>query len=121
MTIPGQLSQNELRLLTTKEAKDATMVAKDSTMNRTKDTTDDTTKDTTMDSTKDTDLETGYDLVGVIDYEGSLHAGHYTARCKSAVDQHWYSCNDTCITPVGFNGNASSKPYMLFYRRVASS
>ena len=117
MTIPGHLSQNELRLLTTKVVKDTTMLAKEST----KDTTKDSTKDTTKDSTKDTDFETGYDLVGVIDYEGSLKAGHYTARCKSAVDQHWYLCNDTCIKPVDFDGNASSKPYILFYRRVASS
>ena len=58
-----------------------------------------------------------FDLIGIIDHEGGLHGGHYTARCKSAVDQSWWRCDDQHTERIAFDGGLSHKPYMLIYKR----
>lgn len=58
-----------------------------------------------------------YELRGVVDHLGSLQGGHYTARCRSAVDNNWYQCNDSTVTSINFDGLPSSMPYLLFYKK----
>ena len=58
-----------------------------------------------------------YELRGVVDHEGSLQGGHYTARCRSATDNTWYLCDDRTVKSTQYDGAPSPMPYVLFYRR----
>lgn len=58
-----------------------------------------------------------FQLSGIIDHEGSLHGGHYIARCRSAIDDSWHLCNDSKVYRTALDGAMSETPYLLFYRR----
>ena len=40
------------------------------------------------------DVDSIYDLFGVIYHSGSINGGHYTAACKSPVNDNWYHFDD---------------------------
>ncbi|GBG75434.1 hypothetical protein CBR_g20064 [Chara braunii] len=58
-----------------------------------------------------------YDLYAVSNHSGSLGGGHYTAYCKTAEENSWYSFNDSIVTPIGESSIVSSAAYLLFYQR----
>jgi hypothetical protein len=58
-----------------------------------------------------------YDLYGVSEHSGNMGGGHYTAKCKSAVDNKWYSFNDSHVSECSDESAISSEAYVLFYKR----
>ena len=61
-----------------------------------------------------------YELIGTVDHSGSMGAGHYVSRCKSARTGKWYRANDYIVTEGSTHSGLSSPdkvPYMLFYGR----
>ena len=61
-----------------------------------------------------------YELIAMINHEGSLAAGHYWSLMKDPQSTKWYNCNDRAITPVmdlkkKLNNMHS---YIMFYRKV---
>jgi len=58
-----------------------------------------------------------YDLFGIICHKGKINFGHYYAFIK-IDDKDWYEFNDSKITYVGREINASSTSvYILFYQK----
>ena len=56
-----------------------------------------------------------YHLYGVIYHIGpSMDAGHYRARCKSAMDDNWYRFDDGKV-PEPINDIPYEDAYILFY------
>ncbi|KAJ3331481.1 ubiquitin-specific protease doa4 [Blyttiomyces sp. JEL0837] len=60
-----------------------------------------------------------YDLYAISNHSGSLHAGHYTANCKSK--NQWYNFDDSRISHCDENMLKTSKAYILFYVRRSSA
>ena len=58
-----------------------------------------------------------YDLYAVTNHYGDLGGGHYTAICKSSIDQKWYNFNDSCVSPAAQNEIVTSAAYLLWYRK----
>ena len=61
-----------------------------------------------------------YELIGTVDHSGSMGAGHYIARCKSARTGSWYRASDPNVREGSTLSGLSSPdevPYILFYRR----
>lgn len=58
-----------------------------------------------------------FELSGVVDHEGTLHGGHYTARCRSAINGCWHLCNDSQVYSTVFDGGMAEMPYLMFYRK----
>ena len=58
-----------------------------------------------------------YDLYAVSNHFGSLNGGHYTATCKSSVDNGWYYYNDSSVSSAGNAKIMKDAAYVLFYRR----
>lgn len=77
-----------------------------------------------------------YDLVGVVNHQGSLNQGHYTADVR--IEEQWFRCNDVSVKALNHEedvregcgnnpGDAkdakestvleSSQAYILFYIR----
>jgi ubiquitin carboxyl-terminal hydrolase 2/21 len=59
-----------------------------------------------------------FKLVGVVNHQGNMHGGHYTADTLGVLDGHWASFSDEVIRPA-------QRPdfrlaYVLFYTRVTS-
>ena len=61
-----------------------------------------------------------YELVAIINHEGSLSSGHYWAFVKDHSTNKWYNCNDRAVTLLmdvrKRLNNAFS--YILFYRKA---
>lgn len=57
-----------------------------------------------------------YSLVAVSNHSGSMGGGHYTAQCKSAMNNKWYDCNDSIIREDTGASGPSGSAYVLFYR-----
>jgi len=64
-----------------------------------------------------------YDLFGVINHDGSLSSGHYTAQC--CENTFWNDFNDHKVTEIStdkivrdYQTNGMREPYILFYTRV---
>ncbi len=56
-----------------------------------------------------------YELYGVVEHEGTVNRGHYTAMIK--VDSEWRNVNDGRISKIDQSTAVNSKnAYMLFYR-----
>jgi hypothetical protein len=62
-------------------------------------------------------LETNYDLYGVVNHQGALGGGHYTAYAKNFVDDQWYYYDDERVRVVEEQQVVSSSAYLLFYLR----
>ena len=58
-----------------------------------------------------------YNLTAVTNHSGSMAGGHYTAQCKSALDDKWYDCNDSSVREDRGVEGPSSSAYVLFFRR----
>ena len=61
-----------------------------------------------------------FNLIGVIEHSGSLHGGHYIAKCDihggmSATPQ-WMMFNDTSVTPIDEQSIVTTNAYVLVYR-----
>ena len=61
-----------------------------------------------------------YELVAIINHEGSLTAGHYWAFIKDQSVSRWYNCNDRAVTLLldvkkRLNNTFS---YILFYKKT---
>ncbi|PIK56391.1 putative ubiquitin carboxyl-terminal hydrolase 8 [Apostichopus japonicus] len=56
-----------------------------------------------------------YNLYAVSNHTGGLDGGHYTAYCKSAVNQRWYKYDDTDVYEYSVGKIRSSGAYILFY------
>ncbi len=61
-----------------------------------------------------------FNLIGVIEHSGSLHGGHYTAKCdvNGGLSQtpRWMSFNDTHVSPIDEASIVSTNAYVLIYR-----
>lgn len=55
-----------------------------------------------------------YELYGVIEHEGTLNRGHYTA-CVRVGDQ-WHYVNDSRVTKIDKSAVCGRNAYMLFYK-----
>lgn len=62
-------------------------------------------------------LETNYDLYGVVNHQGALGGGHYTAYAKNFVDDQWYYYDDERVRVVEETRVVSPSAYLLFYLR----
>uniref|UniRef100_M4BUT5 ubiquitinyl hydrolase 1 n=1 Tax=Hyaloperonospora arabidopsidis (strain Emoy2) TaxID=559515 RepID=M4BUT5_HYAAE len=62
-------------------------------------------------------LETRYNLYGVVNHQGALGGGHYTAYAKSFVDDQWYYYDDERVRVVEEQQVVSPSAYLLFYIR----
>ncbi|XP_054282404.1 ubiquitin carboxyl-terminal hydrolase 22-like [Macrosteles quadrilineatus] len=57
-----------------------------------------------------------YSLFAVINHEGSLDTGHYTAYIRQQ-HRHWYKCDDHMITRAHISQVLDSEGYLLFYHK----
>ena len=58
-----------------------------------------------------------YDLQGVINHEGELNYGHYTAMTRnSGAEDQWYNYNDTLVEPIRESDIVKDAAYVLFYK-----
>ena len=69
---------------------------------------------------EDTKEVVPYELISMINHEGSLASGHYWSFNKDLVSGKWFSCNDRSIIPLEdlsrkLNNTFS---YILFYQRT---
>eukprot|EP00644_Phytophthora_capsici_P014016 jgi/Phyca11/531890/estExt2_fgenesh1_pg.C_PHYCAscaffold_30027 len=62
-------------------------------------------------------LETKYNLYGVVNHQGALGGGHYTAYAKNFVDDQWYYYDDERVRVVEEQQVVSPSAYLLFYLR----
>lgn len=62
-----------------------------------------------------------YDLYAVCNHLGNMQGGHYTAYCKSPLDGHWFSYDDTKVTQMAEKDVQTSDAYILFYQRSCLS
>lgn len=62
-------------------------------------------------------LETIYNLYGVVNHQGALGGGHYTAYAKNFVDEQWYYYDDERVRVVEDQQVVSPSAYLLFYLR----
>ena len=62
-----------------------------------------------------------YDLYAVVNHIGNMSSGHYTAFCKNAIDQLWYSFDDTRVTQISEADVVTSDAYILFYQKKSLS
>lgn len=62
-------------------------------------------------------LETNYDLYGVVNHQGALGGGHYTAYAKNFLDDQWYYYDDERVRVVEESRVVSPSAYLLFYLR----
>ncbi|TMW65897.1 hypothetical protein Poli38472_003662 [Pythium oligandrum] len=62
-------------------------------------------------------LETKYDLYGVVNHQGALGGGHYTAYAKNFLDDQWYFYDDERVRVVEESKVVSPSAYLLFYVR----
>ena len=58
-----------------------------------------------------------YDLHAVSNHFGGLGGGHYTAYVKNPIDDEWYNCDDSRVSPVGRERVIQKAAYLLFYTR----
>ncbi|KAG0461423.1 hypothetical protein HPP92_021720 [Vanilla planifolia] len=67
------------------------------------------------DGESDVDLELAseFEIFAVITHSGNLESGHYTTFLRQ--NNHWYKCDDSCVTHVSENTVRASQAYMLFY------
>lgn len=62
-------------------------------------------------------LETKYDLYSVVNHQGALGGGHYTAYAKNFLDDQWYYYDDERVRVVEESKVVSPSAYLLFYVR----
>ena len=58
--------------------------------------------------------ETQYELISILNHEGTLENGHYTALLKS---DSWYLCNDISNIRVNDENIESSKNYVFLFKK----
>ncbi|KAJ9471681.1 Ubiquitin carboxyl-terminal hydrolase 4 [Diplonema papillatum] len=56
-----------------------------------------------------------YELCGIVNHDGGLGGGHYTAHVKGRLDESWYHFSDERVRPASGPPNFS-QAYILFYR-----
>jgi ubiquitin C-terminal hydrolase len=61
---------------------------------------------------------TDYELYAVIEHEGTVNRGHYTAYVKLGDDNQWYYANDARIVKVDKCQIFYKNAYMLFYKSI---
>ena len=61
--------------------------------------------------------DTGYELVSVINHEGTFERGHYTALIKSS---NWYNCDDITNKIIGDSSIIDAKNYVYVFRKKES-
>lgn len=62
-----------------------------------------------------------YDLYAVCNHYGNMQGGHYTAFCKNAATNHWYSFNDSKATEMREEEVVTRAAYLLFYQRRSAA
>lgn len=60
---------------------------------------------------------TNYCLFAVVNHNGSIETGHYTAYIRQCRDQ-WFKCDDHLITRASVQEVLQSEGYLLFYHRL---
>ena len=69
---------------------------------------------------KEDDFKTNvsYELIGMINHEGSLSAGHYWSFVKDSSGK-WYNCNDRAVMPLPDVKKKLNNifSYILFYKK----
>jgi len=58
-----------------------------------------------------------FDLFAVSVHSGGLGGGHYTTYALNALQNKWYSFNDTVVSPCQPSNVVTSGGYVLFYKR----
>ena len=71
---------------------------------------------------KQEDKMQNYNLIGIIEHNGTESFGHYTSKCYNFIDGNWYSFNDSfvdkeIIPNYKDNYSKSSEVMLLFYKR----
>ncbi|RHY87942.1 hypothetical protein DYB35_009117 [Aphanomyces astaci] len=62
-------------------------------------------------------LETHYDLYGVVNHQGALGGGHYTAYAKNSMDGNWYCYDDERVRLIEESKVVTASAYLCFYVR----
>ena len=52
-------------------------------------------------------------------YGRTISSGHYTAQCRSTLNDTWYECNDSSVRPDECVEGPADSAYVLFYSRLA--
>lgn len=61
---------------------------------------------------------THYDLISIINHQGTLEGGHYTAFCKDVPSQKCYYFNDSQVSLIhNFGDEQSESAYIVFYQK----
>lgn len=59
-----------------------------------------------------------YNLIGIIEHNGSESGGHYTSKCYNFKDKNWYKFNDSYVDETNIENDSKSRTVMLlFYQR----
>lgn len=58
-----------------------------------------------------------YDLIGIVEHSGTLHGGHYVAKCL--VNGKWLLFNDGAVSAMTENQLITPNGYVLIYRMDA--
>ncbi|KAH6565831.1 hypothetical protein BASA50_000052 [Batrachochytrium salamandrivorans] len=58
-----------------------------------------------------------YDLYAVSNHFGGLGGGHYTAYVKNPLNDTWYDCNDSSVSPIHSEKIITEAAYLLLYAR----
>ena len=61
-----------------------------------------------------------YDLVGMINHQGSMSSGHYVAFTRT-YGREWYECDDSFVHPVTTEFVQQQQAYTLVYQCVSSA
>eukprot|EP01130_Rhizamoeba_saxonica_P005401 TRINITY_DN2157_c0_g1_i2.p1 TRINITY_DN2157_c0_g1~~TRINITY_DN2157_c0_g1_i2.p1 ORF type:complete len:666 (-),score=107.14 TRINITY_DN2157_c0_g1_i2:11-2008(-) len=61
-----------------------------------------------------------YDLLSVINHQGSFYGGHYVSYCKNYHNNKWYLFNDKYVKEVSVDDVLNAEAYLLFYKRRVS-
>ena len=63
---------------------------------------------------------TVFDLVGIVNHQGNMNGGHYTADVKGSVDGQWFSFSDETVQAASTCQQGTPKyglAYILFYTK----
>ena len=61
------------------------------------------------------DMKIMYDLFAIVEHNGNLEGGHYTAVCKE--ERKWYKYDDSHVIEIQAGSVNSSAAYILLYQK----
>ena len=58
-------------------------------------------------------------LKAIVNHNGTLSNGHYTAIVKDKSQDSWFHCDDHIVVPCGKETLKSASAYLLFYQDIS--